>query len=90
MHILIFYIIELKEQAKEEKINYKLSLRKQNLNKLLFSKRKINNDEFPSTDINNYLIDINKLNIPNENRINEQNLFSKVSKYIINIILIIV
>lgn len=80
MHILIFYIIELKEQAKEEKINYKLSLRKQNLNKLLFSKRKINNNEFESADINNYLIDINKLNIPNENRINQQNFYSKVIK----------
>lgn len=45
---------------------------------MLFSKRKINNKDIENDDINNYLIDIDELNVSIENRINQEILYLKV------------
>lgn len=45
---------------------------------MLFSKRKINNEDIENDDINNYLIDIDELNVSIENRINQEILYLKV------------
>ena len=45
---------------------------------MLFSKRKNNNEDIENDDINNYLIDIDELNVSIENRINQEILYLKV------------
>ena len=81
--LIIFCIV--KEQLKLEKEEIRLNLRKNKINNILFSKRKINYMNEINDDIKyNYCININDFNIPQELNINISKFNKDVSmKFII-------
>jgi hypothetical protein len=81
--LIIFCIV--KEQLKLEKEEIRLNLRKNKINNILFSKRKINYMNEINDDIKyHYCININDFNIPQELNINISKFNKDVSmKFII-------
>ena len=83
------YIFLLKEdQFKKENINIKLSIRKNKLNSLLLSKRKVNDiniEKENEEELKKYIIDTIEINIKKEYIINNINKFNSSVNIIINL-----
>ena len=74
--------LEIRDEFKLENEERRLTLRKNKINNIIFSKRKISNiNENISDNIKKYKIEIKDINIPNELKIDIPQFHDKVRTY---------